>query len=178
MTQETVGGLDWLKRDLLRPMPHWFHPPWGRSVTRFDPKGWAEAWRRAGVRSLFLLTKHHDGVMHYPSTYRKEKPERDYFGEQVEELRRAGIRAFPYYSIGPDNWAGDAHPEWLVRTQAGTPYDNSGWLNFSWMCLNTGYADLALGQIREIVETYGVDGIWLDIFRLPHPPGRPRRSPR
>jgi hypothetical protein len=32
------------------------------------------------------------------------------------------------------------------------------------MCYNTGYADHVIGMIREVVEWYGVDGLFLDCF--------------
>jgi Hypothetical glycosyl hydrolase 6 len=163
-------GLEWLRTDRLRGLVGYEPSVEVPEGLRYDPDAYARAYERMGMRSAIIVAKHHQGIMAYPSAFNPLKPKRDYFGEQVEALKHVGLRAFAYYSVGPDNWAGSNHPEWLVTTRDGRRFSTPYW-TFLWLCLNTDYATYALNQIREIVENYPVDGVWLDILRYPMPAG-------
>lgn len=161
---------DWLRTDGIRGLVGFEPSVDVREGPGYDAERYAQAYKRMGMRSAIVVAKHHQGIMAYPSTLNPNKPRRDFFGEQLEALHRNGLRGLAYYSVGPDNWAGSNHPDWLVTTRDGRRFSTPYW-TFLWLCLNTGYADYALGQIREIVEAYPVDGIWLDILRYPQAAG-------
>ena len=159
---------DWLREDLVRGMPHFITPAWVRDRSLFDAKATVDALETIGFKVLHFLTKHHDGYMLWPSAHAPDnQPDRDYFGEQVDECVKRGIRVIAYYSVGLDNWAGGQHPEWLVRDQHGDLPDTSGWNSPTWMCLNSGYADFAWAQLDELARKYPLNGFWLDICGLP-----------
>ena len=149
-------------------MPHFISPAWVKERPYFDAVETVAAWEKIGFKVVHFLTKHHDGFMLWPSEFcPDDQPEIDYFGEQVAECVKRGIKVLAYYSVGHDNWAGSKHPEWLVRDQNGELPDTSGWNSPTWMCLSSGYADFALGQMEELARKYEINGLWLDICGLP-----------
>ena len=62
----------------------------------FDPKEWAELFRRAGAQYVIPVAEHHDGFQMYDSALsewnaRRMGPQRDVLGELMGECRRAGL---------------------------------------------------------------------------------------
>ena len=157
----------WLRDDLLRLMPHLLSPPWVSDRRYFDAEAAADSWQRIGIRSAHILTKHVNGVMLYPSALRDDKPERDFFGEQVEACAARDIKVVAYYCVGFDNWAGAAYPEWLIRDEFGDLPDTTIWASPSWMCISSPWRAFALDQLAEIAANYPISGFWLDIVGLP-----------
>lgn len=163
----------WLRSDVLRGIPHFISPAWTKDRSRFDATAYAQAWKRIGFDSVTLLTVHHDGYYLYPSEYTKNKPDRDYFGEQVEACAKEGIRAIAYYSLTLNSLVGGEHPEWRIRDlhdRVLVP-DHRFFFHYDWLCVNSPFRDFAIAQAMEIVGRYPVDAFWLDILYLPpHPP--------
>jgi len=159
----------WYSSDLMRGIPHFISPAWNHDRSKFDPEHYARMWQEAGFSSVTLLTNHHDGFCLYPSEHVNQKPERDFFGEQVAACAKLGIKVIAYYSLSLNSLIGSEHPEWRIRDVKGrvhTP-DYTGFAHYHWLCLNSPYRDLALGQFKEIISQYDVHGLWLDILYLP-----------
>lgn len=167
-------GTDWLATDLWRAHVSWLTPPWvgdtaeGRAA--FDAGEWLDRIERAHYRTLIFYTKHHDGFCTFPSRYSRLQPERDFLGECVQEARRRGVRVLAYYSSNLDQLTAREHPEWQVVGRDGQPV--TGWFSHTWpgahLCINNpGYRELLLRQCAELMDNYGVDGLWLDVFS-PH----------
>lgn len=75
--------------------------------TRFDPAGWAEIAKSAGMKYVVLTTRHHDGFALFDDpgsdfTSVKTAAKRDFIAPYVEALRAAGLRVGFYYS--PLDW--------------------------------------------------------------------------
>jgi hypothetical protein len=162
---------DWLTSDLWRAHVSWLTPPWvgltaeGRGD--FDAARWLEVMEAAHYRTIIFYVKHHDGYCAYPSRYLTVKPERDFLGECVAEVRRRGLRIVCYYSSFLDEVTGNEHPDWQVLGRDGTPPPT--WSSTQWpgayCCLNhPGYRDLVLGQLTELRDLYEPDGFWMDVF--------------
>ncbi|NSW57194.1 MAG: alpha-L-fucosidase [Armatimonadetes bacterium] len=169
-TPEQVDELfPWLRRDLIRGIPHFISPAWTTDRSRFDPEYWADCWQRIGFRSVTLLTGHHDGYLLYPSKLVAQQPDRDYFGEQVEACRKRDIRVMAYYSLTLDSLIGSEHPDWRVRDMAGRIFQPNyeHFSHYHWLCLNSPYRQFAVRQLEEVVTGYDVDGVWIDILYLP-----------
>lgn len=159
----------WLRKDILRAIPHFISPAWTEDRSRFDPECYAKTWKQIGCDSVTLLTVHHDGYYLYPSNLIRNRPDRDYFGEQVEACGREGLRAIAYYSLTLNNLAGIEHPEWRIRDLQDRPVvpDHRYFFHYHWLCVNSPFREFAIGQIREIVTRYPVEAVWLDILYLP-----------
>ena len=122
---------------------------------KFDADAWAETARRAGMKYLVLVTKHHDGFCLWPTRYTKynisNTPfQRDIVGELSEACRKKGILFCTYYSIL--DWY---HPDYPTDSPGGRtkkPHPNM-----------PRYFEYVKNQTREIIEKYGPIGVmWFD----------------
>ena len=162
----------WLRDEGFRGIPHFISPAWNTDRSKFDPDYYARCWEDIGFKSVTLLTNHHDGYCLYPSKLLGQKPDRDYFGEQVEACRQRGINVLAYYSLSLNSLVGSEHPNWRIRDLQDRVHvpDYGKFSHYHWLCLNSPYGKFALEQLREIVTRYDVVGVWLDILYLPwHP---------
>jgi alpha-L-fucosidase len=78
-----------------------FHPD------RFDPDSWASIAKAAGMKYTVLTSRHHDGFALFDDpdsdfTALKSAAHRDFVGDYVKAVRRAGLRVGLYYS--PLDW--------------------------------------------------------------------------
>ena len=107
---ERVYGNDFAYRD-FRPF---------FTCELFDPKQWAQVFKRSGARYVVLTSKHHDGYCLWPSAEASESfgtpwnsvesgPHRDLVGELTEAVRSQGIKMGLYYSIW--DWFNPYWPE-------------------------------------------------------------------
>jgi len=139
----------------------------------FDPTEFATILREAHVTSVTCFAKCHHGYSYYPTKIGVPHPNlhRDLLGEQVEALKRAGIRVPAYLSVVWDEHAAAMHQEWLQidtsgRTVGRGPLEARGW---RWLCMNTAYVDYVAAQAEEVLRTYPVDGLFFDIVRQTDP---------
>ncbi len=156
----------WYTHDPWKCYLGWLSPGWAAPRDEFSAKDWCDKLEQGGFRIAVVHSKHHDGVCFFPSKYRDRQPERDYFGETVDEARSRGIRIVTYYSPIYDTWTASEHPEWQPLERDGSA------TAFSWspfpigaICHNHPKARaFMLGQMSEIQERYATDGFWIDGF--------------
>jgi hypothetical protein len=137
----------------------------------FDAREFARTMKHAHVNSVTVFAKCHHGHLYYNT----RRPERhpglrrglDLLGRQVEALHREGIRAPIYISVQCDEYAANAHPEWVARN-ADTSQVKWGKSVFTpgWQILDMSspYQDYVAEQIGEVLRLFKpVDGIFLDM---------------
>lgn len=130
-----------------------FIPMW--KAEKWDPKQWAEIFRKAGARYVVLTTKHHDGFCLFPSAYTDFStvnigPKRDITGELTEAVEAAGLRMGLYYS-GLIDWQFANDP--IYREEE----------NFTNACPTFAYADYSYNQMKELIDRYHPSVLWNDI---------------
>lgn len=130
-----------------------FIPMW--KAEKWDPKQWAEIFRKAGARYVVLTTKHHDGFCLFPSAYTDFNtvnmgPQRDITGELTEAVEAAGLRMGLYYS-GLIDWQFANDP--IYREEE----------NFTNACPTFEYADYSYNQMKELIDRYHPSVLWNDI---------------
>lgn len=116
---------------------------------------WADLFRAAGARYVVLVTKHHDGVLLWPSATPnpvKERwgSERDIVGDLASAVRSHGMRFGTYYSGGLD-WSFGGLPMLdfqqmlaaIPQTDEYTAYVEAHW--------------------HELIDRYRPDVLWADI---------------
>jgi hypothetical protein len=146
----------------------------------FDAHAFAQTMADAHVNSVTVFAKCHHGMCYYPTASGVQHPAlngRDLLGEQIEALYSKGIRAPIYTTIVWEEDAAARFPMWRQMRKDGTfagtslATDNSGphpgawkWLNFA----HPDYQDYIEAHLREILERYPVDGLFLDILMM-HP---------
>lgn len=125
---------------------------------RFDADAWVAAAKRAGMRYITLITKHHDGFALFDTRVsdwdimERTPYRRDIVAAMAEACRRQGLRLFVYYSQ-LDWHHTDFYPRGRTGNSAGRP--DSG--NFS------RYLDFMDAQLRELFTNYGaLGGVWFD----------------
>jgi hypothetical protein len=137
----------------------------------FDPKAFAQAFKRAHVNSVTVFAKCHHGHLYYDTN----RPERHpglsrnchLLEQQIEALHREGIRAPIYISVQCDEYAANTHPEWVARKEDssqvkwGNAVFKPGWQILD---MSTPYQDFLAEQTREVLSHFNpVDGIFFDM---------------
>jgi hypothetical protein len=136
----------------------------------FDPDEFVRTLQAGHVNSVTVFAKCHHGYSYYPTQVGTPHPhlQRDLLREMIEACHQAGIRVPVYTTVVWDELAWATHPEWRQLSPDGHivgPSDSplkAGWKN---LCLNTGYADYVIAQIKEILDLYDGDGMFIDIVR-------------
>src|SRR4051812_33234328 len=136
--------------------------PYDAFVRRFlsthhgwNPHDWAELFARAGARYVVLVTKHHDGVLLWPSTLpNPHKPAwqsgRDVVGDLADAVRDRGMRFGTYYSGGLDWTFGGLPITDFASMVAAIPQTDA-------------YLAYADAHWRELIDRYEPCVLWNDI---------------
>jgi hypothetical protein len=135
-----------------------------------DPEKMADTIAAAHVNFVLVYAKSHWGLCLYPTRIGKMHPGikgRDFFGEMVKALHERGIKAVCYLTVAWEEFSAGQHPEWLQRDYKGTVMEcpalresDAAW---KFLCIRSPYREIVLGHLRELVESYPVDGVFLDI---------------
>ena len=141
---------------------HYGDQPYDTFVEQFlaghagwQPEPWADLFQAAGARYVVLVTKHHDGVLLWPSATpnpHKDRwaSERDLVGELAGAVRARDMRFGTYYSGGLD-WTFGGLPIPDFRTMLMAIPQSDEYL---------AYAD---AHWRELVARYQPCVLWNDI---------------
>ncbi|MBE6896380.1 MAG: alpha-L-fucosidase, partial [Ruminococcaceae bacterium] len=118
------------------------------TASKYDPKKWAELFKKAGANYVVLTSKHHDGVALFDTKYsdlnvvKKTPAGRDLIAPYVEAVREAGMKVGLYYSLidwsdpryrsiypegqSPENY----NPKDIYGCPVGGPEDPEKWEEF------------------------------------------------
>ncbi len=128
----------------------------------FQPRLWAQAARRAGMKYFVITTKHHEGFCLWDSAYTDYKItntpfRRDALREIVEAFRAEGLRVGFYYSLidwhHPDFTVDSVHP---LRNHPDREQLNCG-------RDMARYREYLFNQVRELLTGFGpIDILWFD----------------
>ncbi len=147
------------------------HSPAPPIVTfdKLDMKEYEAFYQEAKINSLMIYTKDHWGYSYYDTKIGTKHPglKIDYIKEASEILRKNGIEFNAYYCLEYDTLAPRQHPEWAIRDKDGNAVHLQNRMSpakWGMPCYETGYREYVLGQLREIVENYHPDSLFLDIF--------------
>ena len=113
--------MNWFQDSRLKAHVMYASPDWAPDRgSKFDPDRLTELLASAGVTALELYCKDIHGYSYYPTEFGIGEPyPRDVLGELLASCRRTEIKFIAYQSIGWDRAAGEAHPDWLMRTRDG-----------------------------------------------------------
>lgn len=136
------------------------------TAENYDPKAWAELFKRSGARYAMLTTKHHDGMALWDtqvsdfSVVHQTPAGRDLIAPYAEAMREAGIKVGFYFShldwshpdysptspgVQRNNHDKDEHYQWIEED------GKENWERF-----------LAFhrAQLKELCSNYGDVDIW------------------
>ncbi|MGE5224578.1 MAG: alpha-L-fucosidase, partial [Omnitrophica WOR_2 bacterium] len=137
----------------------------------FDADEFADTLAGAHVNSVTCFARCHHGYIYFDTRKHPERKhphlKRNLLAEQIEACHARGIRAPIYTTIQFDHFTADRHPEWLALQAdgkiMGTPPYEPGF--YRYLCVNSPYMDFLKEHIQEILETFPVDGFFLDIVQ-------------
>ena len=158
--QPIPGIGEWIMKNAKIPVADYKALAPEFTATNYDPAAWARLAREAGMKYIVITSKHHDGFALYDSKVTDwdvtaSGAKRDLLAPLAEAARKEGLKFGLYYSQAQD-WT---HPG---GAKLGDGKD--------WDPAHTGdydeyLADIALPQVKEIVERYRPDIIWWDTPR-------------
>jgi alpha-L-fucosidase len=139
----------------------------GFTAKNYDPRAWAELFRKAGAQYAVLTSKHHDGVALWPteqselSVAKKTPAGRDLIGPYCEALREQGLRVGLYFShldwSHPDYSSLPVEQRTSKNIQIGNPWpiapDSEQWQRF---------LKFHRAQLQELSTRYAPDLLWFD----------------
>lgn len=128
----------------------------------YDPRKWAAAAKRAGMKYVVLTAKHHDGFCLFDSKYTdfkatNTKCKRDLVAEYVEAVREEGLKVGLYFSLL--DWYHEDYPHYAdkhhpMRGKESYSDENRDFER---------YLTYMHNQVREICSDYGkLDLLWFD----------------
>ena len=133
----------------------------------FSKEQFQENLRQGHLSSITVFSKCHHGWAYHPSKANETHPHLDFdlLGAEIEAAHEIGVKTPVYISAGLDEKMAVRHTEWQVRDREGRTTWVPGPLDagYHMLCFNTPYLDYLLAQIKEVVENYDADGIFLDI---------------
>ena len=155
--------MQWYQRSLFRSLVDMHIPSGDGNLEQFDAEAYAQCMETAGVDTVYVAASNCLGLCLYPTKvgYRHSVSEkRDLLEERIRALRTRGIGVVAYMN----SWSTEAakrHPEWQIRSSDGKAQGESS--RFGTCCLNSPYRDLIRSMVREVVSSYDIDGLWLDM---------------
>ncbi|MCD7882665.1 MAG: alpha-L-fucosidase [Lachnospiraceae bacterium] len=128
----------------------------------YDPRKWAKAAKRAGMKYMVLTAKHHDGFCLFDSQYTDFKSTntrcgRDLVAEYVEAVRAEGLKVGLYFSLL--DWHHEDYPHYgdSIHPMRNNPAYGNEHRDFD------RYLDYMHNQVRELCTNYGkLDILWFD----------------
>ena len=144
----------------------------GIGFEKLDAAEWERFIEEANLDHLMVYCTDHWGYSYYDTAIGKKHPalgDRDWVRELTPVLRKHGIEFTAYYCFEYDSYAVKAYPEWSTINRDNVPLvcgmpTNSSNARWGMPCYETDYRAYILGQLKEIVERFRPDSLFIDIF--------------
>jgi hypothetical protein len=132
----------------------------------WDAKVFADMLKAAKVKFINAFAKCNLGFAYYPTKLGIPYPgmKGDMFGDLLRECHRNDIGVSAYFNVGLDHEHARLHRDWCVLNKEGQViYGDRTGSFFRNMCYNRkGYRDYIMGMMKEVLDNYEVDGLFLD----------------
>ena len=141
----------------------------------FDAEKWVSTAKKAGMKYIVFITRHHDGFSNWDTKYSDFKITNTPYGKDVlkllsAECKKQGIKLGLYYSLL--DWTRSDYPYETGRTGQGT--GRTGKSDYA------AYLQFMKNQLTELLTNYGeIMSIWFDgHWDQTNPEGNADRSSR
>ncbi len=131
----------------------------------WDPDQFARTLKEANISYINAAAQCNLGFCYYPTKIGVPYPQMkgDMFGSLREACRKEGIKVIAYISTGLNHEQSRRNPQWCQVDDQGRIIRGDRTANFfRTVCYNTGYREHIISEISEVLETYDVDGLFLD----------------
>ncbi len=137
----------------------------------FDAELFARTFQEAHVDSVTVFAMCHHGHLYYHTDHPARHPglstDLDLLDRQVDALHKAGIRAPIYLSVQCNEYAANAHPDWIALTPELQQVKGGGSAFCpAWQILDMSspYQDFLADILAEVLKRFApVDGIFMDM---------------
>jgi alpha-L-fucosidase len=153
---------EWIMFDEKIPVKEYERLAGEFNPVKFDARAWAALAKKAGMRYVIPLAKHHDGFSMYKSAltdfdiFDATPFKRDFIGELAEACRAAGLKYGCYYSVDRD-WRRPTGPGNRFKQTNTWDFPNSTREDF-----DRYFQDFAKPQVEELLKQYRPDILWFD----------------
>lgn len=135
-------------------------------MRKFSAQEYIRLTRLSGSDSVMVYACDHNGNCYYPTAVGHQHANlegRDIFGENIANLRQAGITPIAYYTVGYHNDCAKRLPHTRIIDNVGIDHDG----RYHYTCPNQPDAvEFYKKQLREILA-YEVEGIFIDMSFWP-----------
>lgn len=129
-------------------------------LKNWDPKEWADLYKRAGAKFAGPVAEHHDGFSMWASKVnrwnaRDMGPKRDVVGELVKEIRKNDMKVITsfHHGFNIEGYYHDTENSFVNNPEYADLYGK--------LPLEQGY-ELWLKKLKEVIDNYQPDQIWFD----------------
>ena len=133
----------------------------------YDAEKFADILKDSHVEYVNLFCKCNLGFAYYPTKIGIPYPymKGDMFGDTIKACHKRGIGVSAYFNVGIDHEHARLHRDWVVVSPDGKIMkDNKEDSFFRPMCYHSPYREYIKGMVKEVVERYFPDGVFLDCF--------------
>ena len=130
--------------------------------TNFNPEAVSAALRRAHIQAVHFTSKDMYGYCYYETKAGAKHPhlKRNLLREVIEVCHCNDVKVISTFQLVFDDRIARAHPDWRAVNAKGEYYTTWG---IDPLCVNTPYLEeYVLPQLRELVEQYDIDAVFLD----------------
>lgn len=178
MAAEGSGSTAWYRGSFRRNLVDMHIDDWnGEFLSMFDSAQYLQCLKAGHIQSPMIYLQSHVGLCNWPTqSGRMHSGFRgvNKVGQLIDLCHAEGMDVVGYYSLIYNNWAYENHPEWRMRDGDGRPSRNdesSGFLGggrYGLVCPNhRGYREFVFRQFGEIIATYRLEGVFLDMTFWP-----------
>ena len=155
-------------KEMKRAIHFDFHTPAGiyDFNNDFDFEQFAEDMKNANVGYVNVFARCNKGYSYYPTKIGTPYPTltTDLTGNMIKALKKRNIGVTAYLNGGLNHKCTIENPCFMRITKDGKCYDDpdNNIAFFRVPCFNTGYREYLISEIKEILELYDPDGIFVD----------------
>jgi len=139
---------------------------WRKGIgAKFDARAIVARVKASGAAHIIWYDKWIDGLVFRKTKTTNYHTDRDFLAELMKECKREKVRLLTYF-----NTFYDGNPEfaqWACLDQRGQRIAYPPPWPANALSIYSPYREKVLEQIRELIEDYDVDGVWLDVPQYP-----------
>jgi len=145
-------------------------------LSKFDPNKYVEMLKLSNIQTAQIYANSHVGLCYWPTRtgeMHKGLKGKDIFGELSNLCHKENLSVVAYYSGIYNNWAYENYPAWrTIDLEGGYSRDvgkNPLHTNRYGLCCPNSeqYRDFVKSQLKELIENYKFEGIFIDMTFWP-----------
>lgn len=159
--------MDWYKSSFRRNLIDMHITDQDESfLTQFSADDHVDSLIKAKVDTAIVYAGSCLGINYYPTQIgyiHSNLRKKDILEETTRKCREAGLNVVIYFNIW-SRYAYEKNPEWRMVDLNGNGYQIDMGQRFGQCCPNTGYSEYVRDMVTELVGSYEMNGLWIDMI--------------